>query len=358
MSVQPRPVDNVSVDNLFVGMPFFEFEPLLSGGGFGAGRNLGIVDSAELQKALETIQLITAQSGTTVVEREEVSRLELTLQLGIYNHEPANLQLLLGSESLTVQAQQTVAVTDELMTVLASDRFSNLAQRNITTALTQIEPQTNTDELVGTGQGGTFGETTGDFSLAFPIELLADITAFSVGGVDRLSDLVSGTSPMAGEIGVVIGASATSGQITFPSGEAPASGATIVATYTPSFNAADFTENADYVLDPLEGRVRFITSDKVKPGQRLEVGYSFTQLDQTRLVPFTQNSFRGRGTVRHLTDLGVNFIWAIPSIQIRITDDAFTWNRDGFAVTNVAVNILSDGSATPFGTWDSFPETP
>lgn len=365
MAVETRPVDTISKENLFIGLPIVLFERKLSDGTFDVPRNLGILDSSELQKAVEIAQLRNRASGLSVLEREIIRQIEPSLALGVFNFEPENMRLLLASKSLTEVASSTVVVTNDPFTVPNDfDKFGALANRSITTEpLTSLNAAPVTSEAVGTGQGGTFGETTGDFALDFPILVIGDVTSYLEGATERVGNLVAGTTPLAGEIGIVVGAVANSGQITYPAGEAPASGDDIVATYTPSFT---FTNLTDYVLDPFEGRLRILGGSgqggefKTRAGQILHADYSYNQPDENQLAPFTQASFEGRATVKQLTDVGVNFIWDIPVVSIRVNDDALTWNADDFATGSLTMNLLSDPSApsAPFGTWRHFPETP
>lgn len=364
MSVEPRPTDLVTKEHLFVGLPIVLFERKLASGAFDTPRNLGILDSAELQKTVEVAQLRNRASGQSVLEREVVRLVEPNLQVALFNFEPKNAQLFLSSKDLVTVAQTVTAVTDDEVVVPDSfDKFAVLDNRNITTEpLTSLDAKTVTLEKVGTGQGGTFGETTGDFALDFPILVIGDVTLYQEtpsGGSanDRTADLVAGSSPAAGQIGIEVGATATSGQITYPAGEAPAAGTLIEVTYTPSFT---FTNLVDYVLDPFEGRIRFLDVNKVRASQIVLADYSFNQPDEDQVKPFTQASFEGRATVKQLTDVGVNFIWDIPSVSIRINDDSFTWNADDFATASLTMNILADPNSpsAPFGTWRQFPETP
>jgi hypothetical protein len=377
MSVQDRLTDTLSRANVFTGLPQVEFSPQNDSGGYDAYRNLGIVDTAELQKTLDTIQLINASSGFQVVEREEVSRLEIALAVGLFKFDAQNMRLFLGAESITDVPGGTGTATNEIFSVLADDRFGGLTQRMVT-AITGINPREVTDEQVGVGDASS-GGTTGDFNLDYPIDLLADLSGgtFTVNGVDKTGVLVSGTSPAVGEIAVELTPAGGVSRLTFGTNEIPASGSAIVAGYTPSWAIGDFTENDDYVLEPLNGGIRFLASptggkkvaaaavdDSVngtgaaRPAQLLDVDYSYTIVTLERMSPFTQNTFAGRARISQLTDLGVNFIWGIPSVSFRITDDAFTWVKDNFASGTLIMNILSDGSASPYGEWDHYPETP
>jgi hypothetical protein len=355
MSVQDRLTDTLSRANVFTGLPQVEFSPQNDSGGYDAYRNLGIVDTAELQKTLDTIQLINASSGFQVVEREEVSRLEIALAVGLFKFDAQNMRLFLGAESITDVPGGTGTATNEIFSVLADDRFGGLTQRMVT-AITGINPREVTDEQVGVGDASS-GGTTGDFNLDYPIDLLADLSGgtFTVNGVDKTGVLVSGTSPAVGEIAVELTPAGGVSRLTFGTNEIPASGSAIVAGYTPRFLASPTGGKkvaAAAVDDSVNG------TGAARPAQLLDVDYSYTIVTLERMSPFTQNTFAGRARISQLTDLGVNFIWGIPSVSFRITDDAFTWVKDNFASGTLIMNILSDGSASPYGEWDHYPETP
>jgi len=138
----------------------------------------------------------------------------------------------------------------------------------------------------------------------------------------------------------------------------PPNGAAIVATYTPSFSGADFLLNTDFFVDPLVGRIRFFdpTGASNSPfrttgdNQPMLVGYDYSQNAANDLVPFTQNVFEGKATIKHLTDVGINFIWQIPSASIRITDDGLTFDAADFASAVLVLNILNAGGSAPYGT--------
>lgn len=364
MAVETRPTDTITKDNLFIGLPIVLFELKLASGAFDVPRNLGLLDSAELQKTVEVAQLRNRTSGISVLEREVVRLVEPSLQIGMFNFEPLNSQLMLASCDVTGVAASTVVVTDdEVVVPNAFTKFAALTNRDLTTdPLTDLDPKVNTLEVVAaSAPGGVFGETQGDFALDFPILVVADVTLYqetSAAGVvtDRTSDIVAGAAPTAGQIGIIEAAIATSGEIKYPAGEAPAAGTKIEVTYTPSFTFANLT---DYVLDPFEGRLRFLDVDKVRAGQIVLADYSFSQPVEDSIKPFTQSSFEGRATVKQLTDVGINFIWDIPSVSIRINDDPLTWNADDFATGSLTMNILSDPASpsAPFGTWRQFPES-
>lgn len=364
MAVETRPVDTISKENLFIGLPIVLFEQKLASGAFDVPRNLGLLDSAELAKTVEIAQLRNKTSGLSVLEREVVRLVEPVLNIGMFNFEVKNTQLMLAScDIVNFSASTTVVLNDEVTVPNAFTKFANLTNRDITTdPLTSLDPKVNTLEVVtASAPGGSFGETPGDFALDFPILLITDVALYqetTLAGVvtDRTADLVAGAAIGTGDIGIAVGATTTSGDIDYFTAEAPAAGLKIEVTYTPTFT---FTNLTDYVLDPFEGRIRFLDVDKVKAGQVLLADYSFTQPIEDRLKPFTQASFEGKATVKQLTDVGINFIWDIPSVSIRVNDDPLTWNADDFATGSLTMNILADPAspANPFGIWRQFPES-
>lgn len=368
MSVQPRPIDTITVDFLQLGMPFVEFAPALSSGAFGPFRNLGIVDTAEVAKALELATLRSAQSGISVKVRELVRQFDATLNVGLFQHSGENMQFMFGSESLVdVVANPAASVAGDPFRLTDEPQdFVDLANQLIDESTVVVTADSIIDEAVGIAPGGTFGETTGDFALDFKIELIGNVASYieRLGGVDteRVADLVAGAAPMAGEIGINVGATAVSGEITYFGGEAPALGTEIIVDYEPTFATV---LNTDFSTDPLPGRIRLFAFELLTPNtepfrqfQPMEADYDHIEVDHDELKPFTQFVFQGKTRIRLLTDVGINIIWTVPSSSVRVTDDAFTFNRDEFQVTPLVIDLLDAGGTDRFGTMELFPETP
>ena len=367
MSVQPRPIDTTTVDFLQLGMPFVEFAPLLSGGTFGPFRSLGCIDSAEVAKAVELVALRCAQSGVSILVRELVRQFDATLTVGLFQHSPENMQLLFASATnVPISGGITSKVDDPFNLTDVNLDFLDLSEGNIVEPLTAVTAAEQILEQVGTGQGGSFGETTGDFALDFKPSVIGDVTVYTetLLGVptDRTGDLVAGAAPAGGQIGIEVGATAVSGEITYPGGEAPADGTLIEVTYEPSFA---FVENTDFVVDFQQGRIRFFDFELLTPNteplrqfQPMEASYDFDEIDHNNLTPYTQFVFQGKTRVRLLTDVGINIIWEIPNTSVRITDDAFVFNRDEFQVSTLAITLLDNGGQQPFGIMEVYEETP
>lgn len=351
MSVQTRPVDVTTVDYLQLGMPYIEFAPLLSGGTYGPYSSLGIVDSAEIAKELATTELRSSQSGVSVLIRELVQSFDATLNVGLFQHSDLTMQYLFGCATTAAVSGGNIAVVDDPFTLTDDEQdFLNLANVNIDESTQSVSAAEIIDEAVGTGDG-TLGDASGDYSLDFKPLLVADVTSVTVGGV-AYTPIAVAAAASGNEVEVVVGTGATSGDLQFfQGGVAVNVTGEILATYEPSHA---FVLNTDFVTEPKAGRVRMLNvgaaTDALKSFQPMESSYTYAEVNGTDLDVFTQFVFNGKTRVRLLTDVGVNMIWVIPSTSIRLTDDAFTFNRDEPQVSTVAIQLLDAGGSSPFGT--------
>jgi hypothetical protein len=358
MSVETRPTDTITPNHLLIGMPFVEFAPR-SSGILQPYRNLGIVDSAELQKTLEMAQLSSAQSGVSVLVREIVKKIEARLQVGVFNFSPENMQLFLGSATLQSVAGGSVNATDEPFTLTDDPLdFIDLANRSLT-VLTTVEAAPISNEAVGTGDG-TKGAVSGDYALAYKVNAVGDVTSVTVGSTSYTPIAVGGATT-GNQVEVAVGTGATSGNLQFfVGGVATNVTGAIVASYQPSFASVLGTNHFE---DLKGGRVR-VTHVATKGAgaapflakQPMQATYTYTEVDHHKLAPFTQTSFEGAARVRLLTDVGINLLWTIPRVSVRLTDDAFAFSRDEFGVGTLIVNILDNGGSEPFGSIKSYAE--
>ncbi len=357
-SIETRPSNSASTsDNVQVGMPTVEFAPSLGGGIFGPFRDLGIVQSAAIAKELNLITLENAQSGISVVVREDVQRFESRLNLGIFDHGGENMQLVFASATRTPISAGVAAIVDEVVFLQADTiEWSDLANALVLkTPAVVVDPAPITDEDVGTGDGTT-GDTLGDFALDFKPLILADVSSVTVAGVafTPVTVFTSGN-----EVIITVGTGASSGDMQFGVGGVAANvtGA-ILATYEPTHV---LVENTDYIIDYADGRIRVedltAGSAPLRANQPVEVDYSHTTFDGESIVPFTQFVFVGRARVKLLTDIGINMRWTIPLVNLRLTDDEFTFNRDEFQESQLSMTIVDDGTSIPFGTMEVFPES-
>lgn len=360
MPIQSRPADSVTEDYLQLGMPFIEFAPLLTSGAYGPFRSLGVIESEEIAKAMNIVALTSTQSGRMVKLRELVQSIDLTLNLTTKQHSPENLQLVLGSSSLTAVDAGTDTSTDEQFQLTDDEEdFLDLDHQLVDESTTVVSPAPIADEAVGTGDGSS-GGTLGDFALDFKQKVYTDITAFTVGGVSRLAQLENGTTPSDADH-IAIPAFATdpgdAHKLIFGANEIPANGAAIVASYEPTHA---FVRNTDYGVDPKHGRVRMFdvggATDALGDFQWMEITYDYTVLAHSELVPFTQFVFEGKTRIRLLTDNGINIVWVIPATSVRMTDDAYSFDDTNPALANLAIALLDNGTSAPYGTCELYGE--
>lgn len=355
-SIETRPtgINALTSDNVMIGMPYVEFAPAIGSPAYGPFRQLGIISEARITKAIEAAALRSAQSGIDVLVKEIVRSLEARLIVSVFQFDKDNMQLFFGSSTLTTLNAGTGTVTNEAAELqAAATDWSDLANSLVTT-MTSLDPATVTNEAVGTGDG-SLGGTTGDFILDFPVLVIGDVTGFTVGGVDESAKLVSGSTPGAAEIAIVVGDVANSGSITFGSGEIPANGAAIVATY---LSTHSLTENTDFSVDYPGGRIRRISgSNKLRGAQPLLVDYSYTTFDGGVIAPFTQLTFEGQLRIKLLTDVGINLTWTIPSVNLKLTDTDFEFNREEFAAGELSITLVDDGTTQPYGTMNVYEES-
>lgn len=382
-SIVPRPADLITEDHLWLGMPFVDFALLLSGGTYGPYRNLGIVENAEFEKALDFAQLRSAQSGTDVLIRELVRSLDATLNVGVFNFDENNIQLFFASQLLTAVNASTPSVADDPFTLTDDNQdFLDLANPTVVEAITAVTCGQITDEAVGTATAAADGDTLGDFTLDFKPLAFGDVTEISVttpAGVTTVYDAPAG--PGAGDI-IALAAppvaglevevedfgddTTEAGRLRFNDGGVAtglAVGTSVIATYKPSHS---FTENTDYVVDYLQGRVRMLPAKfnpatepnalELKSFQPMEADYDHTVIEHFEHQPFTQFVFPGRARIRLLTEVGSNLWWPIPKAQVRLTDEALAFSRDNFAIGSLAIQLLDNGGTAPYGTLKTYKE--
>ena len=358
MPAQARPSDTFTRDNLLIGFSIVEFTPA-----GGSAVQLGILQGEELQKTIETIQLQRGDSGLLTVDREIVSSFEASLSLNLFNFRSDIAQYIFSSSTPVAVSPSTVAVSNEPFLApsgtQASNTFTSLSKINILESgpTPTLSAQPVVAEAVGTGTGTT-GAVSGDFKLKYKINVLADLTSVTVNGV-TFTPVAAFTA--GNQVIPTVGTGATSGNLQFGVGGVAANvTGPIVASYTPSFAPV---LNTNFFIDPIGGRIRVIGIDGntgtgfFKSLQPLRTSYSYTAVASNTLQPFTQLQKDGSAVIRHLTDYGINFIWTIPSVTIRQTDDALTFGADDFATATLQMNINDAGSPNRFGTMTLYSET-
>lgn len=376
MPVATRASDEFTRDNLLLGFSQVFFTPV----GSATSIPMGILSSQSLNKTVEVLQLPKGDSGTVTVDRELVGRVEFQLAMETFNFKANLAQLLFGSDVLTAVTADAAASTSSNVTIPTTDPFDvflDLDHATIDESTVEVTFNTITDEAVGTGDGATNA-----FILDQKVKALTDINTaghvtVTVGGTPTVYTAVGvGAATAGNEVEVIIGetdgaAGTGSGSLEFFVGGAstpPASGAVITASYTPSFTttASDIVNLTDFVFDPTLGKIRFLdpagadnspfrtTGDDAS----LNVAYDYNRKASFTLQPGRKNATDGTAVINHLTDVGVNFIWTIPSATVRLTDDELSFGTDDFAVGTLILNINDAGGTSRFGTiaWSSEPE--
>lgn len=372
MPANPRPTDIITSDNLLIGMPFVEFGVNIAGVPSPLA-NLGIVDSAELAKALDELALESSQSGTRVTVRQLITRVDPEFTVGLFNFAPEVLQFTLGSSSLTaVSAAAAQAVTDEEVTTTTDpEDFLDLANRLLNSGSVTVTAAAVVDEQIGVGTGA-LGASSGEFTLDFKVSAVADVTRIETvapdGTITAYTPIAVAAAAAGNEVEVVVGTGADSGDLQFFVGgvafDIPA-GEVVEGDYEPSFTLTEGIAAADdYTMALKEGRIRVIHeatkatgTQVIIAGQGVFADYTYNRLAHSDLKPFTQTSFTGVARIRHLTDVGINLIWDIPSAQILLSDEALTFADDDFTVGNLTLKILDAGGSDRFGTLQVFSET-
>lgn len=371
MSIQPRPADNTTQYNLLLGMPFVEWSPTV-GGVAQPYENLGIVESAELAKELESIALESSQSGVRVTVRELPTKINPQLNIGVFNWAASVLRYSVGSATKTVlPAAAAQAVVNEPV-VLTADTldFLDLAHRALNPGSVVVTPAPVVAEAVGTGDG-TLGAISGSYALRYKIAAVADIAGTidvtsAAGVVTSYTPVAVGGSGVGLKVEVVIGTGATSGNLQFFSGAGAinVTGA-ITASYTPSFVLTEGVSTGadDYLVDWKGGRIQLhheatkaAGTRPILAGQTVAVDYTYQRAAHTVIAPFTQLSFDGKARLRLLSDVGINLIWEVPSAQILVTSTSIAFSDDNFTVGSLNLKLL-DHPTLRFGSIEVYSET-
>ncbi len=372
MPLEPRAPDNFTVGNLGLGFSRVEFAPRdPATGALLTPIDIGILSAQELAKEVTVIQALTGEAGTVSVARELVSQLIPSFNLTTYNLRADVAQLIFAAESLTeVVANAAQPVVNEPIVVPGGDDatriFTPLQQADIdpTPANLTLTAAPVVNELVGTGDG-TSGTTNGDFALAYKPNVFGDVTRverFDAAGVSQeVYTVIAAGAPSAGEVAVTGGTGADSGDLQFQA-NIP-NGHTIRADYAPTHNMEEDETAAapDMHLDSLLGRIRFPKLDSaasksagplLRQGQTAQLSYQYNRKAGFDFRPFTQGglTFAGQATIKHLPDVGINFVWTVPQASIRLTDDALTFGADDFIQAVLSLQINDGGGQDRYGT--------
>lgn len=363
MGVVSRPTSYSDTVNAFqFGLPYIYFGQLITGttGSYGAYTSVGVVEDFAINRDMKTAPQYSYHSGRQELIREIVQMFGFSWEVSVKGHLAQNLQYLLASSSLTAVAAGNTPVTGQQFSLTDDEEdFVYIGHPNIDESTIVPTCAEIVDEAVGTGQGTPYGETLGQFALDYKVNAVGDVTELWEGSNERSGDIVSGSSPGVGEIGLTTGTGVDSGKLIWPSGEGPASGDAIVATYTPSFS---FAQNTDWIAQPKTGYLRMYdigteATDALRAFQPMVAAYTYAEVDHYQIVPGTQGIFEGRAKLQLITDVGINWLWDVPRCSLRMPEEAMPFGKDDAAVQKLIFSLLSAGGSTPYGTIDHYDET-
>lgn len=374
MPLEQRAEDTFTIENFILGFSQVTFQPRLLDGSLGTAVAMGILAGQELQKEVELLEMPNGESGTETTALELVSKLKPQFELELFNFRADLAQFIFGSGSLTpITADSARVVLNESIqiptdSVIASQVFTPLINGSIddTAANLTLNASTVTEVISGDGSG----TTDGDYKLGFKVFALADVnngttlefteTVTATGALVRTFTVQAGEPTGALEAQLAVGLGTTSGELDLF--QVVPVGNQLNITYTPSFDLEeDFDAvDPDMLLDPLLGRIRFPNLDTaavpdgtsaLRVGQVVELDYLYNQKSGNDLKPFTQGggSFNGVAVIKHLPDVGSNFIWDNIDATIRIDDNALTFGSDDFVRGTVVLVINDAGGTQRFG---------
>ena len=373
MPLETRAPDAFTRDWLLLGFSQIEFRPLVNGV-LGAPVAMGIISSQELAKEVSVLELPDGSSGTITVAREVLNSLKPSFNISTFNFRADLAMYVFGAPDLTpVSADAAQAVVDEPITIPlgtgAADLFTPIQNGSVDD--TDANLTLTCAEVTEVIQGDGTGTTDGDYTLAYKPLVLADIdngttlefteNVSATGALVRTFTAQAGEPAGATEAQVTVGTGATSGQIDLFQ-VVPAANELRI-TYTPSHDLVEDYDAADpdMLLDPLLGRIRFPNLDTfaspdatsaLRQGQAVLLDYLYDRKAHNSMKPFTQGggTYSGACTIKHLPDVGINFIWDIPSCSIRIDDNSLVFGADDFGVGTLVLNVNDAGGTDRFGT--------
>lgn len=366
MPIEQRAPDSFTIDNFLLGFSQVIFEPKLADGTFGPAVSMGILASEELQKEVELLEMPDGSAGTETTALELVSKLKPQFELGLFNFRADLAQYIFGAESITAVVADLTADFSNQITIpsgtSASELFSVLPQASINPGSQSLACNQVTEVIAGDG--------TVNYKLAFKPLILGDVnngttlefteTVTATGDVVTTYTVQAGVPAGAGQAQLTVGTGTLSGTLVL--NDAVPAANQINPIYTPSHTlVTNFNSiNPDMLLDPLLGRIRFPNLDTfaspdatsaIREGQSVQFVGTFIQKAGFNMKPFSQGggAFQGRATIKHLTDVGSNFIWNNISATIRIDDNALTFGSDDFVQGTVALIINDAGGTQRFG---------
>lgn len=196
-----------------------------------------------------------------------------------------NLATLMGASVENVSSGNYNIIDEEIVFDNKTQTFY-LAHDNVSNVVINNAPSSQqVEEYIASG---TSGDTSGDFSLAYPITATSDITSVVVDGVSYAVAAVgsAATETDALSVEVVTAAGATNGDLQFFKGNGVSADAinvegVIRATYTPV--PTPLTEGTDYNVDPSNGGIIPLDTENYTVDTPYFVNYTYTTVESKRI---------------------------------------------------------------------------
>ena len=232
------------------------------------------VEQAKLEAGFPKRTLATAKAGETG-----------TITGTTPNMSMENLALLIGANVVNIESGSESAVDEEIE---FSDKYTTLYLNNQKVSSVVVNSAPSTQQIEEFSGSGTSGDTSGDFTLSYPITAVGDIDSVVVDGISYAVAAVGSAVTANGSLSVeaVTTAGATNGNLQFFEGNGTTADAinvegVIRATYTPV--PTPLTEGTDYNIDASNGGIIPISTESYAVDTPYYVNYSYETVARKRL---------------------------------------------------------------------------
>lgn len=133
----------VNKDNLYVGKGKVYFDRFDDNGASTGERFVGDVSVFEVTPSDQRIQHYGSATAAAALMADVLQRREYTLRMVAHEHVAENIALV-AMGTVSALAQGSGSVTDEVVTVVDTDRFYKLAFRNVSTVVVMDDTDTTT----------------------------------------------------------------------------------------------------------------------------------------------------------------------------------------------------------------------
>jgi len=231
-------------------------------------------EQAKLEAGFPKRTLATAKAGETG-----------TISGTTPNMSMENLAMLIGANVVAVESGSKNVLDEEIE---FADKYTTLYLNNQKVSSVVVNNAPSTQQIEEFLAEGTSGDTSGDFTLTFPITATTDIDSIVVDGVSYAVAAVGSADTTNGglSVEVVVTAGATNGDLQFFEGNGATADAinvegVIRATYTPV--PTPLTEGTDYNVDPSNGGIIPLDTENYSTDTAYYVNYTYETVARKRL---------------------------------------------------------------------------